>query len=163
MKNIISAKYQEDLHNDVELFRVFGPAHSLTGQILGYGDEEPPCGRYGGSCMHLCIEFENFDENGDVYDPIISETRNYDAIDWYSGCCDFCDRRIRERQHAVRRPQPAGGWLGCYCSWNHVRKDVARPDPLIMIMIDRFEAQFNKYKTGCTKKDGLRMDYIRRV
>lgn len=43
-----------------------------------------------------------------------------DTTSWFTGNCDVCNLKIDALHHAVRMPRPAGGWYGCYCSWNCV-------------------------------------------
>lgn len=41
---------------------------------------------------------------------------------WFTGCCNECNSKIRNISYAVRFPLEKGGWLGCYCSFECIRK-----------------------------------------
>jgi hypothetical protein len=45
-------------------------------------------------------------------------------VHWFTGNCDYCNRKIRHYWYAVRKPVINGGWEGCFCSWKHVRKSL---------------------------------------
>jgi hypothetical protein len=127
----------------VDVFRVMGPAHCTTGITELSAESQDPCSLYGGCRLLTCYEWENIDEIGnEVIDEELPITRNYGAVDWYRESCDFCHRRIRAKHHAVRMPLDGGGWQGCYCSWEHVRLDVPRPNQLRLEMIAAFEREY---------------------
>ena len=66
--------------------------------------------------------------------------------DWFTGYCQFCNRKIRRRYHSVRRPLDYGGWIGCYCSWEHVRLDIETydfTDIMSVRLVDKFEDETN--------------------
>jgi hypothetical protein len=146
VKELIRHRDEYDLHSNPDIFRVLGPAHAMTGSDDLDTSSPSPCSKWGSHRLMTCFEFENFDEDGEVYDENIEITGNYDAIDWYTGACVLCKRRIRAKHHAVRMPMESGAWVGCYCSWKHVRDDIARPNDILLGMVDRFEEQYKTFK-----------------
>lgn len=123
----------ESLQSNHELFRILGPANPLYDADLDQME-------YGGCRMFTCDIFD-YDEETDY------------TFDWFLGVCDKCHLKIRVRWHAVRMPRPAGGWLGCYCSWQCVRdaiddKELAEvtPDLATRVMVDSLEDQFEDIK-----------------
>lgn len=140
IKDFLKTEGRYSLRYDRYIFRLFGPLNPLFGSNL---DEDGPCAIYGGCRMLTCYEYENIDkETGEIIEPDINDNHNYNAIDWYSGTCDLCLLRIRRRHHAVRMPLPDGGWVGCYCSWECVRRDVPDQNDLVRFsIINRFDAQ----------------------
>lgn len=101
--NIISLfnkKLIEELYYDKNIFRWFGP------------DNPTPS-----SSERM---FESFLYDYDDETDLIN--------DWYTGFCNFCHLKIRRRVHSLRIPMPSGGWMGCYCSFDCLRKGIANYD-----------------------------------
>lgn len=145
MKEFVKSRDEYNLFRDPDIFRVLGPAHPMTGTELDT-DLDHPCAKFGGCRMITCIEFSNVDDDGEIYDELIEETKDYDSIDSFTGACEYyeCNKRIRAKHEAVRIPQLDGGWSKeWYCSWKHARADVKRPNAVILTMIDNFESEFN--------------------
>lgn len=91
--------------DDEKLYRLLGPSNPfLNGDIYGIA--------YGGSRMFLHREVDDDDV----------------PIEWFKGYCYVCDKRIKYYHHAVRKPIFAGGWSGCYCSFECVRQDITQDD-----------------------------------
>lgn len=129
------------LQTDIELFRILGPANPgiLEGGVSD--DFDCPCMKYGGHRMFTCYEYENYDADGEIIDESILYNKDYDSIDWFRGSCDNCLKSILFKQRAVRMPVlDAGGWKGCYCSWDCVIEDViGGPEAsLLVTMIKQF-------------------------
>lgn len=142
-REALDIQYEYNLHNDTEVFRVMGPTHCTTGITELDADSTDPCSLYGGCRLLTCYEHENIDEiDNEVIDEDLPITRNFAGIDWFRGTCDFCHRKIRAKHHAVRMPLDGGGWQGCYCSWEHVRLDVPRPNQLRLELIASFEGEY---------------------
>jgi len=125
----LEKKYLSELQDDLELFRVLGPANPIYDSVLGQMS-------LGGCRMFTCSVFD-YDEEDDSYD------------DWFIGNCESCLKRIRNRWHAIRMPRPAGGWVGCYCSFECLRDGISEEEsqigkalPAIRIMVDNLEPQF---------------------
>lgn len=111
---------------DIQLFRVLGPANPYSTPDA-YGNR-----------MFITNEYDE-DEN---------------EIDWFTGACNECNRRILSRFRAIRMPRPNGGWLGCYCSFECLEQGLTRieeednkPDLLTRTMI--------KYLKSIIKQNGI--------
>lgn len=97
------------------------------------------------SRMYFCNTFLKEDEFG-IKD-----------VDWFTGNCDYCNKKIRHYYQAVRKPVITGGWIGCYCSWSHVRKsepempnellETFAPGTIVFRMIQYFENEIKKIGT----------------
>lgn len=108
---IIKDKYNElsnyELQNDVELFRLLGPANP---PINSKSDEL----ELGGARM-----FEDGSWDYDEDDQLVH---------WFNGNCDFCGNKIRKECHAIRRPMMTGGWKGCFCSISCLKNDLKKDE-----------------------------------
>ena len=95
---------------------MFGPAN-----VWFVPHDSPDDGQDPQSCrMFTARNMPDFDALDD--DEYIRATVG-DDLDWFVGHCEICDLQY-SYDHAVRMPIEGGGWLGCYCSWNCVRKDI---------------------------------------
>lgn len=103
-----------DRDNDTELIRTFGPANTF---VL-----ENDLDIVLSSRMFTCRKF--IDQNPD--DDNSMESYHPSSFSWFKGNCDRCLKKIRAYHHAVRIPMEGGGWLGCFCCWNCVRKSIGR-------------------------------------
>lgn len=137
LEPVLENQLQLELGSDVYLSQVFGPANPLVDQDLTLPGKS---NMYGGCRMFLCDVFDYNDEYKFVED-------------WFTGSCDTCQLRIRQRHHAVRKPRPTGGWINCYCSWDCARKSIfvdgkdeltMEADVLTHELIDVFEIEINK-------------------
>lgn len=128
IKPVMEAKKSEKIHDDVLLFRTYGPSNPLIDQDLT-GDNIN--NKYGGCRMFLCNVFD-YDEEFDYVE------------DWFTGACQECHLRIKYRWHSVRVPRPHGGWVGSYCSWKCARESLVRPDLLTRELINIYDKQFNE-------------------
>ena len=107
LKPILENEKYKNLDKDRLLFWAFGPSNKLINQNLTI---DSPSYKYGGCRMFLCDLFDYNEE--------------YDFLeDWFTGSCQQCLLKIKERWHAVRHPRPMGGWTGCFCSWKCVKDD----------------------------------------
>ena len=128
------------LEKNPDLFRLYGPANAIKGRDLFYGavdpsiksglpevdDEGDECTKYGGCRMLLCNCFEKYDDDNN-YDPTMT---------WFKGACDYCFKRIADKSHAVREPMEKGGWIGCYCSLDCLRKSLVGLDENMFPPVD---------------------------
>lgn len=126
---------------DLDIYRVLGPSHVRTGFNDLDTRSNHPCAKFGGCRMMSCIEFSNVNEDGEVIDEMIEITNDYASLDWFTGNCDYCKRKIRYKHHAVRMPMSSGGWDGCYCSWKHIKADIADPSSPIHELVKLFEIE----------------------
>lgn len=104
------------IREDRDVFRVYGPVNPFTDldfSILTTDEGEPDVNViFGGNRMFTDLSLEWDDETDLPLD------------DWFRGFCMQCSHRIRAYHHAVREPILQGGWRGCYCSWNCVRRSI---------------------------------------
>lgn len=133
------------LFDDEEMFRILGPSFPLAGDNYLDSRSQNPCARFGGCRAMLCFEYENNDGYGEVLLEDVDSTGLYAMLEWYTGACDFCRKKIRAKHHAVRMPMDTGGWLGCYCSFKCIRNDIVKPNPIREPLVDIFENQYRKY------------------
>lgn len=109
------------LHEDI---RVYGP-------LNGVGHENR---------MFICNQYELDDDDLEIDDNLNNE------VDWFTGECRICGKRIGERKWAVRLPlkfdvDEDGGWKGCYCSWDCVRGENGIKKLDVKHLINRFELE----------------------
>lgn len=127
------------LQLDVELFRIYGPSFFQIGRSMLDVNSSDPCESYGGCRMFLCkghTPRTDFDDDEEAYGE----------IDWFSGVCRMCTKKIRSRHLAVRMPLPHGGWdTDCYCSWKCVRDDIIEPESIQYLLVDYFEEKMTRY------------------
>ena len=102
------------IRGDKDVFRIFGPVNfypETDFSTLTTEDGEPDANViYGGARMFTDVSMEYDYENDLPMD------------DWFVGYCLQCSNRIRARFHAVREPVLTGGWRGCFCTMDCVRK-----------------------------------------
>jgi len=122
------------LRKDEKLFRIFGPANPVYGQVIT--DPEAESSKYGGCRMLTCVEFENEDEFG-----MITEDDPYDFIEWFTGNCEYCHKKIAKKIYSLRRPLTFGGWKGTFCSFKCLRDVVPFNDVLNHFIINQIEQQ----------------------
>jgi len=124
---------EEVLNKDDFIFSILGPANPIYGMPL---DPESICCKYGGCRMFTCIDFENEDDYG-----IIAEDNPEEYIEWFSGACEACHKKIAKKIYSIRRPLTFGGWKGTFCSFKCLRSVVPLNDILNHALIDRIEEQ----------------------
>lgn len=133
LQEYIKVKTLSSLQNDDTLFRIMGPAAPLTAatsdELINGGDR---------MFYSYTFEGEDFDGEIELDDDII--------IEWFTGWCYFCNKRIRRKWHAVREPIIGGGWEGCYCSFNCVRDSINyyNPNDESLTLTYIYENQMNK-------------------
>jgi hypothetical protein len=142
-KETIKTHEYMNVQDDEELLKIFGPAHPIFDAELNNGT---PCGMYGGCRMFLCVCFEatgsdplsNLDiiDQPDILDPF--------ELEWFTGSCDTCSKRIEKKCYAVRRPLETGGWKGCYCGFACVRKDLPPGNIMIEALINAMQNKIDK-------------------
>jgi len=131
LKPVMKNQANEAATGDKELFRIFGPANPLVDQDLTLNT---PSSKYGGERMFLSETF-SYNEEFEFVE------------DWFSPC-NFCHLKIRKRWHALRKPRPHGGFVGCYCSFKCIRESVFwdgdEPDLLTHELINIFEKEIKE-------------------
>ncbi len=48
-------------------------------------------------------------------------------VSWFNGICIECHCKIKKLEHAVRFPVEDGGWIGCFCGFECMKKSEIRP------------------------------------
>lgn len=96
--SVVSAQNSSVIHNPN---RIFGPSNSFKKRnCVSDPEKEGPCRMLECRCIKK-----------DVY-----ETED-DGVDWFTGRCEQCLYKIRDRSHAIRMPLVDGGWDGCFCGF----------------------------------------------
>ena len=107
----------KDMSKEEEEFpveRFYGPSNSMLGK---------ECCLTNGPCrMFYCICRE-FDEDDDYESAPAPE----DPQEWFKGNCEECGKKIEKFRYAVRFPVDGGGWIGCFCGFECLRKSRIRP------------------------------------
>jgi hypothetical protein len=108
VKEFIITSFFNSFTNNTDLNRWYGPSNPMLFGINIYDSVHFNCLQYGGCRMFLC-NHDSKDENGNIKD-------------WFNGNCDMCMNKIEKYYQAVRRPLLTGGWSGCFCCFDCVRK-----------------------------------------
>lgn len=93
----------------IDLFRMYGPSNRI-----GEDDEDRECL----DCRMLSCDCLMEDET--------------DFENWF-GRCEICLNKIKDISWALRAPHKNGGWYGCYCCFDCLKKDIEEDN------IDNFE------------------------
>lgn len=129
--NLLEQSTNLDDLDDLEIFRHYGPVNT---QSKYRSDEESNCIDYGGCRMFLCNDFCN--------DEFVDEKLS--TNDWYTGYCGCCGLSIPNKKWCLRLPLLCGGWKGCYCSPDCLKRE-AYVDDFTSIMISTILAQIETY------------------
>jgi hypothetical protein len=131
--NVIKIK----MFDDTPLFREYGPLNSSY-SCSSVIDEDHECLKHGGCRMLICNEFPETDIFGE---PIDLTAKSIITTDWFKKKCNECKKKIRSKHHALRLPLLYGGWQGCYCSFDCLKKKVN--DPITALIVGRMKNQIN--------------------
>jgi hypothetical protein len=71
----------------------------------------------------VCREFDEDEEEVLLPEEVLEEAQEM----WFTGKCETCEIKIPTYRYAVRFPVSGGGWEGCYCSFDCIRKTQRRP------------------------------------
>jgi hypothetical protein len=118
------------LQRDSELFKYLGPANPHFNSDVEYPHI---CYKYGGCRMLTCTCFE-------------IDSDDIPLNDWFTGVCNVCLLKIRSRAHAIRKPLSMGGFVGCFCSFECLRKHMTISNMVNELMIDKMESDLLKFK-----------------
>lgn len=102
------------------LERFYGPVNAIVGIDCGSSPFKNDEGDPIGACRMFTCTCREYDDDEDD-----EEIKPSNA--WFTGECEICNRHIRTMRYAVRFPIDGGGWLGCFCSFDCVRKTEIRP------------------------------------
>lgn len=112
------ASMKESLENR-DLAREFGILNKRKSVDPSDFDPDHLCCKYGGCRMLICNDCHRYVED------------EFDAPDeWFTGRCDYCKREISHEHWAIREPLINGGWLGCYCGFQCLKKGATEDHPL---------------------------------
>ncbi len=138
MRSFVNQDAMNALVENTELFNILGPANPIINGDFRRTDHI--CYKYGGCRMLFCncFEVENVDENMEILYPNIPQ--------WFQGQCENCNREIKKRCYAIRRPLPQGGWRGTYCSWNCLHLSGNVDDKMSLELANIMEKQINETK-----------------
>lgn len=131
--------------DDLERKKLYGPANPYVNK----GDPD---------LYTSCRMFEyNNPASKDIMDRFFEgdvEDEQVNYIDWFTGKCDACGRKIRQYWHAVRIPLECGGWSGCYGDWKCAMDDLPKsisdnalqfePGPIRKRLIKHFATEMNR-------------------
>jgi len=127
---------QRDKSDSDLIFSVLGPTNPMVEE--DYLDQESPCARYGGCRLLTCTHFvSDFDQ--ELWG--LSAEEPLDQLEWFTGVCQTCQKRIPQKFWAVRRPVVMGGWVGTFCSFECARNDPALTQAEGARLISYFENQ----------------------
>lgn len=107
-------KESEELKKEFPIERFYGPANKMLGKEC--------CSLQGPCRMFYCVCRE-FDEDDDYE----SAPAPSDSQEWFIGKCEECEKKIEKFRHCIRFPVDGGGWIGCFCSFDCMRKSRIRP------------------------------------
>lgn len=135
----LSTKASLMLGNNREIIKIYGPSNPrIDSRNSSFSYLNSNCSLYGGCHMLLCEGHEPRIEVTDVLE-------NNSTPDWFTGNCNYCQRKIRERHMAVRMPMDQGGWYGCYCKWKHVFKELEPKEVVLKLLTTVFSEKYEKY------------------
>jgi hypothetical protein len=100
-----SGQPKDILEENLKQFRVWGPINRSASDCCSAPGGVGPCR------MLYC----NCNEGGN--DIAYSE-----YSEWFSGECEECRKKIKDKSHAIRFPMVTGGWRGCFCSKECMKK-----------------------------------------
>lgn len=113
------------LMNNVEAHRTLGGSFPIRENFNRDSNSNDPCSRWGGCRSMVCYENDNYnEETEELIIPNVVDQGRLDELEWFTGSCQNCNRKIRKKHHAVRSIPYGGGWLGCYCSFKCVKDDI---------------------------------------
>lgn len=104
----------EELEKDFPIERFYGPANTMLGK---------ECCSFPGPCRMFYCVCREFDEDDDYE----SASPPSDPQEWFIGKCEECEKKIEKFRHCIRFPVDGGGWIGCFCSFDCMRKSRIRP------------------------------------
>jgi hypothetical protein len=107
----MSANVESANRNPIE--RYWGPANAIVGfDCLTSPVQSGPCRMF----YCLCRETDNDEEY------VNTDSLHEPWSEWFMNECEICKKIIEKFRHAVRFPVDGGGWEGCYCSFECMKK-----------------------------------------
>lgn len=121
--------------DDSYIFKEYGPVNSSYSCSLVI-DKNHECLKYGGCRMLLCNEYPEKDIFGEQIDLT---AKTVIVTNWFKNKCNECNKKIRQKNHALRLPLYYGGWQGCYCSFECLEKKV--DNTITALAVGRMKSQ----------------------
>jgi hypothetical protein len=112
----LSVSLKENLLNTYEQFppeRYYG----LSNEIF----EQDCCGMKGPCRMFYCVCRQDADYDDTNY------TQEINPQSWFHGVCEECGIGIEKFRYSIRFPVKDGGWIGCFCGFECMKKSNIRP------------------------------------
>ena len=118
----ISLSLKENLINQNEKFpleRYYGPSNEIFGQEC--------CSMKGPCRMFYCNCRSELDYEDTSYLSLDLNSKVENQQAWFTGVCEECGIGIETFRYTVRFPVKDGGWIGCFCSFDCMKKSNIRP------------------------------------
>lgn len=135
---VISLK--ENILNQNEDFpseRYYGPSNEIFDQEC--------CGIKGPCKMFYCNCRNEMDYEDTSYLDLGLNSKVKNPQSWFNGICEECGIGIEKFNYTVRFPIKDGGWLGCFCSFECMKKSNIRPyDNETEIRVKEIKETLNK-------------------
>jgi hypothetical protein len=112
----LSVSLKENFLNESEQFppeRYYG----ISNEIF----EQDCCGLKGPCRMFYCVCRQDAEYDDTSY------TNEINPQTWFHGSCEECGVGIEKFRYAIRFPVKDGGWIGCFCSFECMKKSNIRP------------------------------------
>jgi hypothetical protein len=112
----LSVSLKENLLNTHEQFppeRYYGVANEIF--------EQDCCGIKGPCRMFYCVCRQDSEYDDTSY------TNEITPQEWFVGSCEECGIGIEKFRYALRFPVKDGGWIGCFCGFECMKKSNIRP------------------------------------
>jgi hypothetical protein len=112
----LSVSLKENLLNTHEQFppeRYYGVANEIF--------EQDCCGIKGPCRMFYCVCRQDSEYDDTSY------TNEITPQAWFVGSCEECGIGIEKFRYALRFPVKDGGWIGCFCGFECMKKSNIRP------------------------------------
>jgi hypothetical protein len=114
LKDNTYSEEDKELGKNFHIERFYGPANTMLGK---------ECCLLNGPCRMFYCVCREFDDDEDYESASIPS----DPQEWFLGKCNECEKKIEKFRHCVRFPVDGGGWIGCFCSIDCMRKSRIRP------------------------------------
>lgn len=106
-------------NEDFPLERYYGPTNEIFDQEC--------CGMKGPCKMFYCNCRNEMDYEDTSYLDLGLNSKVKNPQDWFNGTCEECGIGIEKFRYSVRFPVKDGGWIGCFCSFDCMKKSNIRP------------------------------------
>jgi hypothetical protein len=118
----MAVSLKENVLNQNEEFpseRYYGPTNEIFDQEC--------CGIKGPCRMFYCNCRNEMDYEDTSYLNLDLNSKVKNPQAWFNGTCEECGIGIEKFKYALRFPVKDGGWIGCFCSFECMKKSNIRP------------------------------------